>query len=216
MPSGSWSRIASIRWRASDAAIAMLRLQSVKNTRKSAPSARAVPSVRLMPDMVDKASSTGRNTVRSTSSGVDPVYGRLTKISGGVTDGKASSGSRTAAIRPITNSDTKNMIVVTGRRMLSSAMLMGDPSPLKSHVRLSVSCLAPIDQWRLLTADDGDDFRMFTTGATAAFAVVLIRTPVEQVVHHRNYDQRQQCGHQQSTNDGDRHRRAHLGTLADR
>src|SRR6476469_5364519 len=174
----------------------MLRLQSVKNTRKSAPSARAVPSVRLIPDMVDNASSTGRNTVRSTSSGDDPGYGRLSKISVGVPDGKAFSGSRTAAIRPITNSDTKNMIVVTGRRMRSSAMLMSDPSRLQSHVRLSVSCLAPIDQWRLLTADDGDDFRMLTPRATTAFAVVLIRTPVEQVVHHRNYDHRPQCGHQ--------------------
>ena len=43
-------------------------------------------------------------------------------MKGGETSGKASSGRRTAAIRPITNSDTKNMIAVTGRLMLSSAM----------------------------------------------------------------------------------------------
>src|SRR3546814_8965538 len=87
-------------------------------------SALARESMRLMQDIVDSASAAGRNTVRSISSGVEPVYGSETKMKGGDTSGKASSGSRTAAIRPITNSDTKNMIVVTGRRMLNSATLM--------------------------------------------------------------------------------------------
>src|SRR3546814_13205680 len=54
-------------------------------------------------------------------------------MKGGDTSGKASSGSRTAAIRPITNSDTKNMIVATGRRMLNSATLMPGPRPHRSH-----------------------------------------------------------------------------------
>ena len=45
-------------------------------------------------------------------------------MKGGETSGKASSGSRIAAIRPITNIDTNNMIAVTGRLMLSSAMLI--------------------------------------------------------------------------------------------
>src|SRR4249919_2543691 len=125
--------------------MATLRLQSVNTTIRSAPFARAVPSVRLMPDIVDMASSTGRSRVRSTSSGVEPAYGRLTRINGGVTDGNASSGNRTAAIKPITNNDTKNMIVVTGRLMLNSATLMA--------VLRARSCLARVGQWRLLAAD---------------------------------------------------------------
>ena len=42
------------------------------------------------------------------------------------------------------------------------------------------------------------------------------RTPVEKVVHHRNHDQGEQRGHQQPADDRDRHRRTHLGALADR
>ena len=38
-----------------------------------APSALALDSIRLMPAIVESASSAGRSTVRSTSSGVEPV-----------------------------------------------------------------------------------------------------------------------------------------------
>src|SRR5207237_406173 len=176
-------------------------LQSVNTTIKPAPFARAVPSVRLMPGMVDIASSTGRSNVRSTSSGVDPSYGRFTKISGGVTDGKASSGRRTAAMRPITNSDTKNMIVVTGRLMLNSAMVM--------RVLPACSRLAWIGERRLLAEDALGDGGAVSARAPAAFAVVRVRAPVQQVVHDRDHDQRQQRGHQQAADHGDRHRRAH-------
>src|SRR3546814_3712322 len=89
--------MASRRSRALDAAIATSLLQSLNWMNNWAPSALARESMRLMPDIVDSASSAGRNTVRSISSGVEPVYGSETKMKGGDTSGKASSGSRTAA-----------------------------------------------------------------------------------------------------------------------
>ena len=112
-----------MRSRASDAAIATSRLQSLNCTNTLPLSADADDFSDLMPGMVAIASSTGCTRLRSTSSGVEPWYGRLTKKNGGDASGKDSSGSRTAAIRPMTSIDTKNMIVVTGRRMLSSVTL---------------------------------------------------------------------------------------------
>src|SRR3546814_16281375 len=92
--------MASMRSRALDAAIATSLLQSLNWMNNWAPSALARESMRLMPDLVDSASSAGRTTVRSISSGVDPVYGSEPKHKGGATPEKASTASHTPANRP--------------------------------------------------------------------------------------------------------------------
>ncbi len=61
-----------MRSRASDAAIATSRLQSLNCTKTPPPSAPALAFIDLMPGMVAIASSTGRTRLRSTSSGVEP------------------------------------------------------------------------------------------------------------------------------------------------
>src|SRR5688500_2283709 len=186
-----------MRSRASDAAIATSRSQSENCRKIRAPSELACPSIRLMPVMVEIASSTGRSTVRSTSSGVEPGYGRNTMRKGGETSGNAYRGNRIAAISPITNSDTNSITVVTGRLMLSSATLTSARSfgqaigivkriLVMGHVLGDFLCLAP--------------------RAAAALAVVRVCTPVEQVVHHRNHHQGQQGRNQQAADHRDRHR----------
>src|SRR5690606_1243922 len=113
-----------MRSRASDAAIAMSRFQSLNSTWIWPPSALAREFIDLIPAIVASASSTGRSRLRSTSSGVEPGYGRDTKKNGIVASGSASIGSRNEAIRPITTIDTNSMMVVTGRRIDSSVMFM--------------------------------------------------------------------------------------------
>src|SRR5690606_10313088 len=114
-----------MRSRASEAAMAMSRLQSLNSTWICPPSALAREFIDLMPAIVASASSTGRRTLRSTSSGVEPGYGRETKKNGIVASGSASSGSRNEAIRPIATIETNSMMVVTGRRIESSVMFIG-------------------------------------------------------------------------------------------
>jgi hypothetical protein len=116
-----------MRSRASEAAMAMSRLQSLNSTWICPPSALAREFIDLMPAIVASASSTGRRTLRSTSSGVDPGYGSATKKNGIVASGSASSGSRNEAIRPIATIETNSMMVVTGRRIESSVMFIDQP-----------------------------------------------------------------------------------------
>ena len=61
-----------MRSRASEAAIAMSRPQSLNSTWIWPPSALAREFIVLMPGIVAMASSTGRSRLRSTSSGVEP------------------------------------------------------------------------------------------------------------------------------------------------
>ena len=61
-----------MRSRASEAAIATSRSQSENSMNTPAPLAVALPCMRLTPVIVASASSAGRSTVRSTSSGVEP------------------------------------------------------------------------------------------------------------------------------------------------
>ena len=98
-----------------------------------------------------------------------------------------SSGKRTAAISPIATIDTKNMIVVTGRFRLISAKFM--------ELRLGSG-----------TSFVDDIFG----SAMAPRDVVRIRTPVKQVVHHRDHDQSQQRGYRQAADHRNRHRCAHF------
>jgi hypothetical protein len=116
--------MASMRSRASDAAMAMSLSQSLNLTCTEPPSALAREFIDSMPGIVASASSTGRTMLRSTSSGVEPEYGSCTKKNGIVASGSASSGRRNEAIRPITTIDTNSMMVVTGRRMDSSVMFI--------------------------------------------------------------------------------------------
>ncbi|MNV28158.1 hypothetical protein D3C71_1193400 [compost metagenome] len=62
-----------MRSRASEAAMAISRSQSVNSMKMLAPSEVAEERMRLIPVMVASASSVGRMMVRSTSSGVEPV-----------------------------------------------------------------------------------------------------------------------------------------------
>src|SRR3546814_12998121 len=112
--------MASRRSRALDAAIATSLLQSLHWMNNWAPSALARESMRLMPDIVDSASSAGRNTVSSIASGVQPVHGSETKMKGGDTSGKASRRSSTAAIRPSTHTDTQHQIAHRARQKQSA------------------------------------------------------------------------------------------------
>src|SRR5688572_22825273 len=160
--------------------MAMSRSQSLNSTWTCPPSALARDFIDLMPDMVASASSTGRRMLRSTSSGVEPGYGSETKKNGIVASGSASIGSRNEAIRPITTIDTNSMMVVTGRRIDSSVMFMASAPGAGGIERV------------LFVRQHFGDLGRGAPGAPAAFGVVLVGLAVEQVVHDRDHQQRQQ------------------------
>src|SRR5690606_8814326 len=173
-----------MRSRASDAAMAMSRFQSLNSTWICALSALAREFIVRMPGMVASASSTGRSTLRSISSGVEPSYGSQTKKNGIVASGSASSGSRNEAIRPITTIDTNSMMVVTGRRMDSSVIFI-------SGLRAAADRILLVGQHLL-------GLPGLAPGARAALDVVAVGLAVQQVVHHRDHHQGQQGRHQQA------------------
>src|SRR5690606_13496853 len=161
-----------MRSRASDAAMAMSRLQSLNSTWIWPPSALARERMVLMPDIVASASSTGRRMLRSTSSGVEPGYGSETKKNGIVASGSASSGNRKEAIRPIATIDTNSMIVVTGRRMEISVMFIASVPGGRAVQRV------------LLVRQHLGDLRGGVARAAAALRIMLVGLAVEQVVDH--------------------------------
>src|SRR3546814_20573061 len=75
--------MASRRSRALDAAIATSLLQSLNWMNNWAPYALPCESMRWMPDIADRASSAGRNPVRSIPPGVEPGAGSGTTMTGG-------------------------------------------------------------------------------------------------------------------------------------
>src|SRR5262245_7139388 len=162
-------------------------------TTSSAPVSDEVERISLMPDSVAIASSAGRVMSSSTSSGVEPAYGIVTCSPGKRMSGKSSSGSSRSAITPISETATKVISVVTGRRSAKRVWIMSGPP-----VRLG-SAPAVLGRGR----------------AERAAARALEALAVQQRIDDRDHEQSEEARDRDAADHGDRHRLADFRAFAD-